>query len=348
MEPQHPRVTLKDIARRARLSVIAVSMALRNHPQISVKTRTRVHAWARRLGYRRDPLLSALSAYRRGGKRVVAQLAYLVTGEIPNAPELGYPYQIQIWAGAHQEARRLGYRLTSYWLDPAVDDRRHSAILVARGLHGLLIAPLVNPDRRIDLEWDRFWTVAIGRSLRTPALHTVTPAHFHGMLTACRELEQLGYQRIGLVAPATEDAATEGRLPAALLYYQAGLPRARRVRPLRDRIWEQSTYQRWLEREKPDVVLGYGDGHYWWLVNSGRRVPQDVGYVLLSNESLPSLGPKCTAWDGNFAGVGAASVSLLHTQYITDRRGIPAQRMAISVGGTWVPGATTRTPPGPG
>ena len=52
------RITLKDIARRTGLSVMGVSMALRNHPRIGEETRKRVRAVADEMGYRRDPMLS--------------------------------------------------------------------------------------------------------------------------------------------------------------------------------------------------------------------------------------------------------------------------------------------------
>ena len=58
------RITLKDIARSAKLSVAAVSMALRNHDSLPAATINRVKKIADELGYRPDPALCALAAHR--------------------------------------------------------------------------------------------------------------------------------------------------------------------------------------------------------------------------------------------------------------------------------------------
>ncbi|MBT7865613.1 MAG: LacI family DNA-binding transcriptional regulator, partial [Opitutales bacterium] len=58
------RYTQKDIATRAKLSVATVSMALKNHPSLPEKTILRVKQIAKELGYKPDPVLSALVAHR--------------------------------------------------------------------------------------------------------------------------------------------------------------------------------------------------------------------------------------------------------------------------------------------
>ncbi|HEX2099257.1 MAG TPA: LacI family DNA-binding transcriptional regulator, partial [Candidatus Synoicihabitans sp.] len=58
--------TIKDIARVVRLHYSSVSLALREHPSIPEATRARVRRAARRLGYQANPVMSALSGFRRG------------------------------------------------------------------------------------------------------------------------------------------------------------------------------------------------------------------------------------------------------------------------------------------
>jgi len=53
-------VTQREIARAAGLSQTAVSLALRNGSGVSRATVERVRVVAQRLGYRPDPLISAL------------------------------------------------------------------------------------------------------------------------------------------------------------------------------------------------------------------------------------------------------------------------------------------------
>ncbi|MDR1281730.1 MAG: LacI family DNA-binding transcriptional regulator [Opitutaceae bacterium] len=84
------RVTLADIARRAGVSRVAVSYALREGTGTSAGTRERIRAIAKELGYRPDPGLTRLMARlhedrrargqdRRGGGGVAARRAVGVT-----------------------------------------------------------------------------------------------------------------------------------------------------------------------------------------------------------------------------------------------------------------------------
>jgi len=55
----------KDIAERAHVSQMTMSLALRDSPVISELTRRRIRAIAEELDYRPDPLVSALMRQRR-------------------------------------------------------------------------------------------------------------------------------------------------------------------------------------------------------------------------------------------------------------------------------------------
>ena len=73
-------VTQRDIARAAGLSQATVSLALRRHPGLPAATIARVHAAAAGLGYRPDPLVSALMSQRQArkpGGTLRAKIAFL-------------------------------------------------------------------------------------------------------------------------------------------------------------------------------------------------------------------------------------------------------------------------------
>src|SRR5207249_1372261 len=72
------KATLEDVAKAAGVHRTTVSLSLRDHPRIPLETRDRVKAVARRLGYKINPLVSALMQSRRSGKPVKhATLAYV-------------------------------------------------------------------------------------------------------------------------------------------------------------------------------------------------------------------------------------------------------------------------------
>src|SRR4051812_39344206 len=73
------RVTVRDIAQKMGVSHVTVSYALRGLPRVSASMREKICQEAERLGYRPDPMLQALSSYRRLGRTpaIRAALAWL-------------------------------------------------------------------------------------------------------------------------------------------------------------------------------------------------------------------------------------------------------------------------------
>jgi LacI family transcriptional regulator len=83
--PAPRRVTLRQIARTARVSVMTVSYALRDRPEVSPTERARLRALAEKLGYRPDPLLTHLMQHLRSHRRIkpTANLAVLTSLDAP-------------------------------------------------------------------------------------------------------------------------------------------------------------------------------------------------------------------------------------------------------------------------
>jgi len=74
----NPKATLQDVATRVGVHRTTVSLALRDHPRIPAATRERVKTAAAKLGYRSNPLVSALMKSRRSGRAVKhVALAYV-------------------------------------------------------------------------------------------------------------------------------------------------------------------------------------------------------------------------------------------------------------------------------
>src|SRR3954467_13477885 len=67
MSKERP-VRLQDIADRAAVSKATVSLALRDHSSIPPATRARIQGIADELGYRPNPLVSALMTYQRSAQ----------------------------------------------------------------------------------------------------------------------------------------------------------------------------------------------------------------------------------------------------------------------------------------
>src|SRR6185436_7667988 len=135
--PLHNRpVTLQDIARRARVSKMTVSLALRGHPHASAATRDRLRRLAQAMGYRPNPLITANMVQLRAGRRTTyaGTLAFAGIGKSPEHSALNSQRR-RIFTGARHRAEALGYHLEWFSLDDdAPDGRRLTDIFKARGI----------------------------------------------------------------------------------------------------------------------------------------------------------------------------------------------------------------------
>jgi hypothetical protein len=105
-------ITMKDVADAAGVARSTVSLALRHDPSIPEETRNRILAAAEKVGYKVNPLVSALmtSLHERRRKMRHTVLAY-VTSDPEFAPWRSYQMFIEMQEGATSRARDLGYQL---------------------------------------------------------------------------------------------------------------------------------------------------------------------------------------------------------------------------------------------
>ncbi len=194
---------MQDIAERAGVSRMTVSRALRRDPKISPATTDRVTRIAREMGYRANPLVSALMANlrRQSPPKDVSTLAFLTA--FPTRFGWREPAAFRrYFTGARERAEQLGYRIEDFWLrEEGVDEIVIARILGARGIKGVMIAPTPEASMPIELPWEKFAVVAFGYSMNIPPVHRITDHLAHSLLVALRKLKELGYRRIGVCAP---------------------------------------------------------------------------------------------------------------------------------------------------
>src|SRR5690242_21829749 len=92
------QATIKDIARKLRVSVSTVSRALRNLPDVNPETKKAVQELAKQLNY--EPNYIAQSLINRKS-RIIGVIVPVIS-----APVFG-----RILTGMHDAAQRLGYQL---------------------------------------------------------------------------------------------------------------------------------------------------------------------------------------------------------------------------------------------
>ena len=332
------RVTQQDVANKAGVTRATVSLALKSHPSIPAKTRTRIMRLAAKLGYAPDPMLSALAAYRSRHRPATfhGTLAWLVNSSF------GYNWRrvrqfSDYHAGAMARARRHGFQVEIYDLNqPSMTTERIAAILRARNIAGLLLCPQPRPDTSLEFPWEDFSAVTFGYTLATPHLHTVTSTQYRDMQITMRNVRARGYQRIGLALSRDHDLRTDHNYLAGYLVDEQQTPRPHSLPVLGAAYTDADALKRWLRRYRPDALVACGGLEFFdTMQRVGPRIPDDLGLAF----------PNLAQADSRLAGVvedsteiGAVAVDFLVAMMHRGERGIPGRPQRIHVEGQWTDG----------
>lgn len=337
-------ITLQTIADRAKVSATTVSLALRNHPKISAATRARVSALARELGYRANPLISAHMSYLRTLRpRATGQcLAFVCNRPLAELQADTRTPIYKYYLGARARAHELGFELEPFNLfDHGMSGRRLSQILVARGIVGVVIAPLSEGGGRSDvtLDWDEFALVTIEHTFVSPRLHNVCHDEFSTIGRLIQRLLDAGFARIGIAMAARMDEHANHFWLAGYQTYQALSPAARRIPHFITPHWERGKFLAWHRRWKPDAIITISHDAVNWLREAGVRVPEDVSCATLYwKKERPFL----SGYYQNHELMAAAAIDLLATQLNRNERGVPASEKTVLIQGDWHEGETLR------
>jgi LacI family transcriptional regulator len=334
---------MQDIATRAGVSAMAVSLAFRGSAKVSKETRARILKLARQMGYQPDPVLRGLIQHRRGLRPASfsGTLAYLNNSR--HAPGEMDPEGIErkTFQGARLRATSLGFKLEEFWLgEPGMTLERSQSILQARGIRGLIVGPLRKFRDTLKLDFTQFSAVAIGFSLEFPRLNVVSAETFMSMLVCMRELLALGYRRIGLVIRVDQDEDVQNRHVGA---YHAALKTlsviTANIPILRLRQHSENDMISWVEHYQPDVVIGPDAAIIQRLEQHGYRVPEDMGFAcpFATGQRL-----EVAHADGIPSEIGRAAVDLLTQMIDNNVTGVPEHPRTLWLDPIWVEGASVR------
>ncbi len=337
--------TLRDIAQYLGVSIATVSRSLANKREVSPVTRGRVLAACRKFDYRPNPLVAALMRSRRQNTRLPGILTLAYVTAFPT--EDGWrqhpsPIFRQEFAGAEARAKERNYRLEHFWLHrQGMSNQRFGQMLQARGIRGLLIAPLPDTRTSIELDWQAFSTVVLGLAPTTRVFHRVTSDYYQSMLLAMEECAKLGYKRPGLAVRKETIKRLEYRWEGAYHIACEHFGFSRPPAPLFVDEWSAANVNRWLKKERPDVVLGPVLGNLEkFILASGHKIPADLGLVGLL---VPRSGDRLSGVLQDGEVIGAAAVDQLISAVERNETGIPQYPITHSTLGRWNPGRTVRT-----
>lgn len=323
-------MTLGKLAEILELSKATVSYALRNSPMVSTKTQAWVQKRAAELGYSPNPVASAFLQQIRSQSfnHYQANLAFLIP------PNVHYPHLSGIIRGAQERAVELGYGLDVIPCEKEYGSARLTKLLLARGILGIVIGPLAKVLSHLDLDWTKFASATYGYSMDRPAIHRVVHHHCQGIRTAFRMCRQKGFKRIGFALSAESDLRSNRLWSSGYLGMQHMLPDAEKVNLLLTSYskWCPEIIEKWILREKPDVVLFHALGSLPEMESVLKSLPFGVCRAVLGREP----GDPCAGIDQQSNLSGRMLVDMLSTQIRHNERGIPQTPILSMVDGMWV------------
>lgn len=348
-----PLASIRAVALAAGVSKSTASLALRNHPSVAEATREQVKAVAAKLGYRVNPMVSALMTQQRMGHSaegapVIMLVDLYGAPDRPAAKEKRAPVSASALAhlsisrsAAEEAARFYGYRLDAVSARTAgMTPGRLRQIVAARGSRAVLL--LMPPAPEVPASWMLDWSDCCVVQLGAPdaVYHHVRPNIIGTVQVALAELERRGYRRPGLNIPPANDVYSGHRWQMAFrqYYVQQGRPGLADALTLVDS--DEKVVERWLDKAKPDAVVGMGEFTLKQIEATGRRVPEDVGFISLS--LLPDEAGRLAGMDLGYGVRFRAAVQLLDSMLRHNESGRPESPLAMTVKGRWADGPTVR------
>ncbi len=301
------------------------------------------------LGYKPNPLTSALMEARRTGRSPTfkATLGVLVFGKRENA------WQGNIWLrdvnqGIIRYANRMGYEVEVFWMgDEKMSAKRFNKILLTRNLQGLILPPEHEGTLPLEIDWEEFAVVSLhlGKPNSLPWFHQVVSNHYQSTNIACNECYKLGYKRVGLVL--RDHPRRHYRFGRSVFgSYCATIVE----RPLEDRVealvlreLSKVEIEEWILREKPDCLLMAGGGFSSSyslddFTESIRLCSLQLGYKIGFALMCQQDGNGEAGIDQRMDVIGESAARLLIDMITRNERGIPDDPMIQLVNSFWSAG----------
>jgi DNA-binding LacI/PurR family transcriptional regulator len=324
-------VRLKDIAEQIGCTAATVSMALRGDLRISSAKRTLIQAAAQKLGYRPNPILSALSSFRSKKTKIYqSSIAWLTDWPLPGEWKKRKTFS-DYYSGAQEQAHELGFRLEPIWLREK-GPIKTASILLHRGVQGILVAPLPPNQENLEFNFDDFVAVHVGRSLHHPPLPSVAHNHYQALLTTFDHCQKNKFHRIGFIMNEPHDRVSRFRWSAAYLALQYRLPPEFQRLPIyHPEEFNRFSFRKWLRANRPDCIItnipGMEASFKILQSEMKHRIPL-FSLVLDEQKEVPGIFL-------NAPEIGRQAMNYLYSRIIRFHRGIPDHKIDLEIEGIW-------------
>jgi len=312
-------VTIKDIARRLKLSPSTVSRALRDHPDISPATKDRIRTLAVQFNYQPNLIAKSLQTRRSTTIGVIV-------------PEIRYDFFAITISGIEEEAHRAGYSIiVAQSNDRYPHEVRSTAAMIANRVAGLLVS--VSRDTIDTAHLDNVMRqgiplVLFDRTVDIPAAGKVVVDDREGAYAAVVHCIRCGCRRIAHLAGSPHLSISRLRQAG---YEQALKDNGLAVDPRlivagggRESDGRSGAKTLMNLADPPDAIFAFNDpvaiGAHVYLKETGRRIPDDIALVGFSNNPVSALiEPPLTTVNQPAYEIGRTAAGLLLKQLEDDK-----------------------------
>jgi LacI family transcriptional regulator len=295
---------------------------------------------ARELSYRPNPKLDRLMAEIKQSERhrFVGNIGLLWIKPSIAFKEKETDFTRIMIRGASERAAELGYSVDIINMyQPGMTPKRLDQIIYNRGILGILIPPLGMRDPIPEIDWTKVTVVSLTRLSETQRFHSVQPHTSRDVIRLFNLVAERKYRRPGLILhPVLENRRTRHTIARYLDFCRTTFE----IDPLP--ILAPKSDQditEWLEKFRPDVVVGPGDWCYQALHQNLRlKIPCEIGYAgYIDNPNLEISGILQRPYE-----IGAAGVDLLTAHILRSEKGIPSYTKNVHIESLIIPGKTLR------
>jgi len=326
--------TLADIAKRAGVSKVTVSKCLKNDPRYSQATRKKIQRLARSMGYRPNPLVTALMTqlprHRKQGASEAIAIVSTTQGTLT-----GFEIHEGYVQGIERRADALGFGCERFEpIREGITFDRLFDVLRARGIHAFILLPPTRPEMELHpTALDGLVGAVIGHGLLAPRLHVSAPWYFQHVYLACEKMHALDPEApVGLALSKLGNERTYHQYLGAYqaFHVERGLPAA----PLFDRRVEQGpeAFRQWIEEHGIRMVLDQGVT----MLPRLKRLPKSWNVRLFTLQRETATGRRISGIDQNMPLVGAKAVDLVSAYLYRNETGVPENAALSHVPGVWI------------
>ncbi|WP_229792119.1 LacI family DNA-binding transcriptional regulator [Cerasicoccus arenae] len=336
-------MTQKSIAMECGVSTATVSYALRNSARIPLKTRNRIAAVAKKLGYQPDPSLASLASRRssKKGSPFSASVAVIHPNPKDSRPSRLFDLHCHHFKAKMNE---LGCSVTDFYIDSGrYRPERLAQILRTRGIKGILLGWGKWPDYIKRFPWSEFAVISTVRTDLGSSIDKVSMNHFHALDDVFQQLDNLPYNRYGVIL---HDDCPEITIKHILGAYYANhyeRPSLKSLPPYCFNMGEPpERLAQWYQKHKPEVIISHRVIDPKIFARAGISVPDEVQLVVLEIDEESSIqysGVYSGAEMGRTIAVSLARKIRSDEVYVGSRNG-----KLTFVSGTWREGETLRLP----